>query len=83
MPLNMGELLGGGGPVVTSPNPSPSQAIAQHATGVSNTAGARAQSNAAADTNAKSTMHYAALIVVGSVVALWMLGGLVLKTANL
>lgn len=72
-----------GGPAVASPTPSVSQAVTQHATGVSNTTGAKAQSNQAADASSKSTMHYAALIVIGSVVALWMLGGLVFKTANL
>lgn len=82
MALNMADLLGGG-PVVNSPTVSPSQAIGQHATGVSNTATAKAQSNAAADASAKATMHFAALIVIGSVVALWLLGGLVFKTANL
>lgn len=81
MAFNLADLVAGG-PAIAQPNQSPSQAITQHATGVSNTSG-RAQSNAAASADAKAAMHYAALIVIGSVVALWLLGGLVFKTANL
>lgn len=81
MTFNIADLVGGA-PAVPQSTASPSQAIAQHATGVSNTSG-KASSNAAADSSAKSTLHFSALIVIGSVVALWLLGGLVFKTANL
>lgn len=38
---------------------------------------------ATASTDAKSTLNYAVVIVVGALVLLWMLGGIVFKNANL
>lgn len=78
MPLDMSTLVSG--PVVAQPTEKVSNLTA-HVEGPSGSGSS--MSNAQQAESTKTTLHYAAGIVIGSVVALWLLGAIVFKSANL
>lgn len=78
MPLDMGSLVTG--PVMAQPTEKATNLTAhvEGPTGPSN-----AVSNSTAAVSAKTTMHYAAGIVISAVVLLWLCGAIVFKSVNL
>lgn len=80
--LDLSSLLPSPAPVVAQPTDKASNLTVHVSGSVSgNSKTPNANSNASSQT--KATMHYAAGIVVGAVIALWLLGAIVFKSVNL